>query len=131
MWLGKIALIMYVFSAMLLFSGYYLDYAFGLSMFTTVTVPSDGDTVTTKNTFDYLQELMAKHEVNAEPSIDLIFGDFMVAAQIIFGIITGDPIAAAFSALPYVNEIWYLPIQFIFTVSSVALWGYIIAGRIL
>jgi len=74
---------------------------------------------------------MAKHEVNAEPSIDLIFGDFMVAAQIIFGIITGDPIAAAFSALPYVNEIWYLPIQFIFTVSSVALWGYIIAGRIL
>lgn len=119
---------MYLFSACLLFSGYYVDIAFGQNLFTTVTV-IDGNSTRVETPYDYLNELMSEHQVREEPSLELLFGDFIAAGKVIFGIITGQPIAAAFGALPNVDEVWMLLIQLIFTFSTLALWAFVIAGR--
>lgn len=130
MWLGKIPLIMYLFSISLLFSGYYIDLAFGQNLFTSVTV-SNSNSTTTKNTFDYMKELLAKNKIEETTSTELIFGDFLAASRVIFSIVTGEPVAAAFNMLPNFDEVWMVMIQIIFTTSSVALWAYLIAGRML
>lgn len=116
MWLGKIAIIMYMFSIALLFSGYFLDQAYGLSLFTGVT-------------FDALDEIASKNVVNQEISIDLIFGDFIAGVKVVFGIITGDTIAQAFSLIPNFDETWMLLVRLAFTLSSAMLWVFIVTGR--
>lgn len=128
--LYKIPLIMYLFSLALLFSGYYIDLAFGQNLFTNVTVSGTNGT-STKTTFDYLSQLVNKHQVDAKISIDLIFGDFVAVVQVIFGILTGEPISTAFSMMPNFDEVWMLAVRIIFTFGSVALWAYLVAGRLL
>jgi hypothetical protein len=130
MWLGKIAWIMYLFSLSTLFMGYYVGSVFGQGIFTTVTV-SGSNSTSTQNTFDYLNSLVNKHKINEALLPDLIFGDFVTVSKIIFGVITGEPIAAVISAFPNFDAVWALFFRIIFTISSVALWGYIIAGRML
>lgn len=132
MWVGKIAIIMYIFSLALLFSGYYVDQISGLSLFTTVTVTDSNGNTSEQNTFDYLGELINQQSGIDESLLpDLIFGDFVTVARVIFGVITGEPVSAAFGMLPHFDEVWMLMVRIIFTLASMALWGYIIAGRVL
>lgn len=114
--MGKIAIIMYAFAIGLLFAGYYVDLTFGEDMFTGVT-------------YDSLDAIANKNEVNANVSADLIFGDFIAGVQVLFGIITGDTIAQAFALLPNFLEVWTLLVRIVFTLSSALLWIYIITGR--
>lgn len=116
MWLVKIPLIMYVFSTLLVFGGYYVDLASGLSLFDNAT-------------YDALNELMNKNEVDETISIDLIFGDFIAGVRVLFGIVTGDVIADAFSMLPNFDEVWMILVRLMFTLTSAMLWIYVVAGR--
>lgn len=116
MWMGKIAIIMYLFSVSLLFSGYFIDNAYGLNLFTGVT-------------FDALDAIANKQVVDQEISIDLIFGDFIAGVRVMFGIITGDTIAQAFNLIPSFNEVWLLLVRIIFTLSSAMLWIFVVTGR--
>lgn len=118
MWMAKVAIIMYLFSTCLLFSGYYVDLAFGENLFSSVTYSS-------------LDALIDKNDVDEDISIDLVFGDFLAGANVVFGIITGDTISGAFGSLPNFDEVWMILIRILFTLSSAALWVYIIASRVL
>ena len=116
MWLGKIAIIMYLFSVGLLFSGYFIDQAYGLDLFTGVT-------------YDALDAIANKQVINQEISVDLIFGDFIAGVRVVFGIVTGDTIAQAFSLIPSFDEVWLLLVRIVFTLSSAMLWVFIVTGR--
>ena len=116
MWFGKIAIIMYLFSCGLLFSGYFIDQAYGQDLF--------GDA-----TFEALDTLLNKNQVDQEVSAELIFGDFIAGARVVFGIITGDTIAQAFNLIPSFDEIWMLLVRLLFTLSSALLWVFVIVGR--
>lgn len=109
---------MYIFSVALMFSGYYMDDAFGLNLFSSFT-------------YDALDELVNKNNIDETLSADLIFGDFIAGVRVTFGIITGDTINGAMYALPGYNDTWNILTRFLFTVSSAALWVYIVVGRIL
>lgn len=110
------AIIMYIFSISLMFSGYYLDLAFGQNLFDSFTY-SALDTIVTKN------------DVDKSVSAELIFGDFIAGAKVVFGILTGDTISGAFAAMPNFDEVWMILIRLMFTLSSAMLWAYVIAGR--
>src|SRR3972149_4251323 len=116
MWLGKIAIIMYLFSISLLFSGYFIDNAYGLNLFSGIT-------------FDSLDVIANKQVVDQEISVDLIFGDFIAGVRVMFGIITGDTIAQAFTLIPSFDEMWLLLVRIIFTLSSAMLWIFVVTGR--
>lgn len=116
MWFGKIAIIMYLFSVSLLFSGYFIDQAYGLNLFTGIT-------------FDSLDDLASKNAVDEEISIDLVFGDFVAGVRVVFGIVTGDTIAQAFALIPSFNETFMLLVRIIFSLSSAMLWVFIVTGR--
>lgn len=109
---------MYIFSTALLFSGYYIDLAFGQNLFSGTT-------------YDSLEALINKNNVNENISADLIFGDFIAAAKVILGIVTGDTISNAFNSLPNFDDVWLILIKLLFTLSSALLWGYLVAGRLL
>ena len=114
--MAKVAIIMYMFSIAVLFSGYFIEKAYGLGLFTGITI-------------DSLEQLISKNDINQEISVDLIFGDFIAAARVVFGIVTGDTIAAAFSIIPSFNEVWMLLVRLLFTFSSALLWAFVVAGR--
>jgi len=116
MWLGKIAIIMYLFSISLLFTGYYLDNVFGQDQFTGAT-------------YDALDEIANKNNVNESISAELIFGDFIAGVKVLFGIVTGDTLTQAFHLLPNFSSEWDLLIRLLFTLSSAFLWIYVVTGR--
>ena len=107
---------MYLFSVGLLFSGYFIDQAYGLDLFTGVT-------------YDALDAIANKQVINQEISVDLIFGDFIAGVRVVFGIVTGDTIAQAFSLIPSFDEVWLLLVRIVFTLSSAMLWVFIVTGR--
>lgn len=114
--MGKIAIIMYVFSLGLLFSGFLIDEMYGQNLFVGVT-------------YDSLDEIASKNVVDEEISVDLIFGDFVAGVRVVFGIVTGDTIAQAFALIPSFSEAWMLLVRLIFTISSAMLWVFIVTGR--
>jgi hypothetical protein len=118
MWVSKVAIIMYLFSVGLTFSGYYINNASGLSLF-------DGAT------YAALDDIMSRNEIDEDISIDLIFGDFIAGVRVLFGIVTGDTISQAFGMLPNFDETWMILTRILFTTSSAFLWIYIVAGRVL
>lgn len=116
MWLGKIAIILYVFAIGILFTGYYWDNVFGENLFSGAT-------------FEALDELANKNAVDQSISIDLIFGDFIAGVKVVFGILTGDTIYSALSLIPGFLSEWMLLTRITFTLSSALLWVYIVTGR--
>lgn len=116
MWFGKVAIIMYLFSISLLFTGYYLDEVFQQDQFTGAS-------------FAALDEIAGKNTVNESISSELIFGDFIAGAKVLFGVVTAEPITQAFHLLPGFNAEWDLLVRLIFSLSSIFLWIYIITGR--
>lgn len=101
-----------------MFSGYYIDLAFGQNLFDSFT-------------YDALDSLLSKHKVDQEPNIELIFGDFLAVVKVIGGILTGNAITGALAGFPNFDQVWIMAVQIMYTLGWVALWGYLVAGRIL
>jgi len=117
MWLGKISIIMYIFSMSLLFSGYYIDQVFALDLFSDST--SAG-----------LEDLIGRNDISSESiSAELIFGDFITGVRVIFGILIGQSITNAFHLLPNFNIAWDYLVGILFSVSTLFLWINLITGR--
>lgn len=116
MWFGKIAIIMYIFSTALLFSGYYLDLVFNEDNFSSSTYAS-------------LDTLANKNNVDETISAELIFGDFIAGVNVLFGIVTGDTLTDAFHLLPGVDASMDLFVRLVFTLSSALLWVFVVTGR--
>ncbi len=109
---------MYIFSTALMFGGYVANTASGMELFTS-------------STYEALNEIMNRNEIDEEISIDLIFGDFIAGVRVLFGIVTGETIADAFGQLPNFDEMWMILVRLLFTTSSAFLWIYVVAGRVL
>lgn len=117
MWLGKISLIMYIFSVGLTFGGYYVDQVFATELFSSVTETS-------------LNEMIEKHNISDESvTAELIFGDFITGLRVLFDIVTGQSIAQAFNLLPNFNSEWTYIVSLLFVVSTSFLWLNILTGR--
>lgn len=114
--MAKIPIIMYIFTASFTFSGFYIDYAFGLDLFSGFTQ-------------DALEELIIP-TIDEEINIILIFGDFIAGLKVVFGILSGIAITDALSSLPnYDSLVWNLIVGIIYTTTSALLWVYIVTGR--
>ena len=65
----------------------------------------------------------------SSPNAALLFGDFLIAATVVFNSLLGGGIVAVLSAVPNVDiSVIYL-IQIIYGTSSIMLWVYIISNR--
>lgn len=108
---------MYIFSISLLFSGYYIDQVFALDLFSDATS-------------DRLEELITGNDLPSTSfNIELIFGDFIKGAQVLFGVMTGDVITSAMHMIPAFNDSWDYAVRILFTTSTLFLWLNIITGR--
>ena len=116
MWFGKIAIILYVFSVATLFAGYWVNQIFQNPSLNSLT-------------YSAIEALSTKNEIDPGINIDLVFGDFIAGLTVVFGILTGDTIASAFSIFPFVDTAVMLLIRIIFTLASAMLWVYIVANR--
>lgn len=119
MWIGKIAIIMYVFSIAILFSAYYLN-----QVFDNPALGANGNI-----TFAALNTLMNSYALNQQINIDLVFGDFIAALTVLFGIVTGSTLTTAFTLIPFVDTSILLLQGILFDFASVLLWIYIVSGR--
>lgn len=119
MWLGKIALIMYVFSIAILFSAFYLN-----QIFNNPVLGANGNI-----TFNALNTLMGTFRLNQQINTNLIFGDFIAAVTVLFGIVTGSTLSTAFTLIPYVDQSILLLQGILFDLASVFLWIYIVSNR--
>lgn len=130
MWMSKVAMIMTIFSFCILWAGYFTDEVSGLSLFTEhVGVDSTGTDDACTNTYCSLDQLINRNTIEDTISVDLIFGDFIAAARVLFGVITGETLAVMISALPNFDFTWQILVNFLFGVTNVFLWAYVIAGR--
>lgn len=117
MWLGKVSVIMYLFSISLIFSGYYIDQVFAQNLFE-------------DSTSQALEELISNNNVEDEQiTIELIFGDFIAGVRVVFGIMTGDVLTNAFEGLPNFNYEYSIITRILFTTSTAFLWVNLITGR--
>lgn len=116
-WLGKVGIIMYIFSIALTFSGYYVDQVFATNLFSSVTE-------------DSLQAMIAKYNVAGEQvTAELIFGDFITGIRVLFGIVTGSSITTALHLLPNFSNSWDIIVGLLFGLSTSFLWLNILTGR--
>jgi hypothetical protein len=117
MWLGKVSIIMYLFSIGLIFSGYYIDQVFGEDLFTDSTSMA-------------LEELISNNDMDDESiNVELIFGDFITGVRVLFGIMTGDVLTNAFQSFPNFNYEYSILARILFTTSTAFLWINLITGR--
>lgn len=123
MWLGKIALIMFMFSVAMLFTGYYLN-----TIFNNPTLNAN-----TNVSYNALNTLAGTFRLNQGVNTSLIFGDFTAALTVLFdpttGILFGGTITNAFSLIPYVDVSIQLFIRIIWAATNIFLWIYIVANR--
>lgn len=120
MWLGKVAIICYVFSLFVLFFGYYLNTIFQDPVLT----------ANTNITYNALNTLAASFALNQQINTSLIFGDFIAGLTVLFGILTGGPITELMTlGIPFMDGSIQLLFRIVFALSSVLLWIYIVANR--
>lgn len=133
MWIGKIAIIMYVFSVGSLFFTYEINQLFPLNAITnaphTCTWGPNLTVPFSCTSYEGLSALAGSFSINQQVNTSLIFGDFIAGLTVLFGIITGETISNAFSIIPFVDASATLLIRICFTLSSAALWIYIVANR--
>lgn len=121
MWLGKIAIICYVFSVFILFFGYYLN----ANIFNDPVLNAN-----TNITYNALNTLAASFALNQQINSSLIFGDFVNGMIVLFGVLTGGPITELMTlGIPFMDGSIQLLFRVIFALSSVFLWIYIVANR--
>lgn len=117
MWLGKVSIIMYLFSVALIFSGYYIDTIFDEDLFSDFTS-------------NELEALILNNNIDDETvSAELIFGDFISGVRVLFGIVSGDVLSNAFNGMPNFSYEYSILARIIFTTSTAFLWINIITGR--
>ena len=116
MWIGKIALILYVLSVAMLFAGAYMDYTFEEDLFT-------------GSTYDSVDTLASTFEVDTDFSAEFIFGDFIAGVKVITGIVTREVLTDAMALIPGFNIYWLLLIRVLFTLATTFLVIYIFTGR--
>lgn len=116
MWLGKISIILYLFSVGVLFGGYYIDTALGENLFQ-------------GSSYDSLIAIANRNDINESISAELIYGDFIAGVRVLFSIMTGETITDAMSSLPHFDASWLLILRVLFTLGSSFLWIYLITGR--
>jgi len=119
MWLGKVSIIMYAFSIAMLFGAYYMNQVFN------DPVLASKDNIT----FDALDDLTRnRFALNQDINASLIFGDFISALKVIFGIITGSTLDDSLHLIT--GDLNILLLQgIVFDLASVLLWIYIVSGR--
>jgi len=117
MWFGKVAIIIYIFSLALMFSGYFMESTLGDGSFDENSLYADLDAVATA------------FNPNETVSAELIFGDFIAGVRVLFGVMTFQPISDAFAILPNMDMNILLLIRVLFGASSIFLWIFIITGR--
>lgn len=122
MWAGKIAIILYMFSISVLFFGYYLNTYFNNPNITNTQYFGG-------NPYNALNTLANSYHINQQINTSLIFGDFIAALTVLFGILTGSTISGMTTMLPFVDTSIQLLVQIVFSLSSVLLWIYIVANR--
>ena len=123
MWAGKIAIILYLFSVSVLFFGYYLNTYFNNPNITNTQYFGG-------NPYSAMSTLASSYHINQQINTSLIFGDFIAALTVIFGILTGSTISGMLSLLPWGTDTGIsLLVQIVFSFSSVLLWVYIVANR--
>lgn len=119
MYFGKIAIIMYIFSIAILFSSYYMNQIFN------DPILGGNDNIT----FTALNTLMGSFSINSQINANLIFGDFISALVVLFGIVTGSTLNHAFQLIPFANTSILLLQGLLFDLASVFLWIFIVANR--
>lgn len=110
---------MYVFSIGILFSAYFLN-----QILNNPVLGANGNI-----TFAALNTLMGSYAINQSINTSLIFGDFIAALTVLFGIVTGSTLSNAFTLIPFVNTSILLLQGILFDLASVFLWIYIVANR--
>ena len=116
MWIAKIALILYVLSVAMLFSGAYIDETYGTDLFTGTT-------------FDSVDEIAATFKLDTDFSAEMIFGDFIAGLKVLGGLLTGEVITDAFALIPGFNIYWLLLIRLLFSLSTLLFMLYLATGR--
>src|SRR5574342_720098 len=109
MWIGKTAIIMYVFSVAILFSAYYLN-----QVFNNPALGANGNI-----TFSALNTLMGSYSINEGVNAELVFGDFIAALTVLFGVVTGSTLTSAFTLIPFVDTSILLLQGILFDLASV------------
>ena len=119
MWLGKIAIIMYMFSFGILFFGYYLNQIFQLPALSS----------NNSMTYSALSSLVGSYTISQEINASLIFGDFIAALTVLFGLLSGNILDTAFHSIPFMDASILLLQTAMFDIASVFLWIYIVSNR--
>lgn len=110
---------MYIFSVFIMFMGYYTNQVFG----------NTAMAANSSYTYNALHTLASSYSINQSINTSLVFGDFIAGLTVVFGILTGNTISSAIAGAPFVSADILLLIQIIFSLSSVALWVFIVAFR--
>lgn len=139
MWIGKIALILYVFSFGLLFFTYFVnnsifaDPVIANAQIHDPTLPADQ---TTNLTYDSLDHIVRSFSFNQTPDPALIFGDFLSAFKLIFGLMTGSVFTDSLhlmnvsGAIPVLDSIALgIVMGAMFDLATALLLLYILSGR--
>lgn len=120
MWVGKFAIIAWLFSSVMFFVGYMMETGMGVELFTGATQDS------LETMIDANQETVDE-EGQLNPTE--IFSQFTAGGSVLFGIVTGGIISDMIGQLPMVNEAIMLLIRFLYSFSSAILFVNIITGR--
>lgn len=110
---------MYTFSIAMLFGAYLMNQVFN-------------DPILGGNnniTFAALDTLSQSFSLNQQVNASLIFGDFVAALTVLFGIVTGSTLNTAFQLIPFANTSILLLQGILFNLASVFLWIYIVSNR--
>src|SRR6185503_11562029 len=125
---GKVALISYIFSAVLLGVALMLYNALGIVLYRDI----NGNNTATE---DYLSVLVGRHDVTVSANPNFIFGDYLAGLQAIGGIlinsVTGGIVFDALTAIPFWNADFSIMIIFrlIFTFCTACLIINLLTGR--
>jgi len=109
MWLGKFALITFMFCSMVLFGAYLMSQWTGKLLWHGWTREA-------------LEQLTGRNNFNVEANPTFIFGDFFAAGRALVTLIwqgtTGGVVADVLQGIPYFNnDAFILPIRFLYTFS--------------
>lgn len=123
MW-AKLAVILYLFSFLLLIIGLWVEDATNHQIF------PNRNLIQQRLESQINAQRLDPNNVNA--GITYIFGDYLSAARILFGVVTGEAVFFVLQQIPiFANYYVYIIITILYTFSTVMLVVYIIGNRVL
>ena len=124
MWLGKFALISYIFSAVALGVGLLILNTTGVHLFENGTVTDES-----------MNTLIGRQSTNATANPNFVFGDFIAGAQaigtLILSSVTGGVVGDVMNSIPFMtlDPAFEIIFRIIFTFSSAMLIFNLLTGR--